>query len=162
MAGKFLTGVKRMFTTPRMHNDHRMFSSQWIPLNQPIVGFSLFIALLLINVIVVMFLMASTKWIAKLVHVPNKFLGGVILVLSFVGVFSIRNSFADCLFAAAFGFLGLIFRRLDWPLVPLVLGLATVACSAVPSSWLVLCGRSTPQQPVQLSRMVLVRALATA
>ena len=85
--------------------------------------FSLFIALLLINVIVVMFLMASTKWIAKLVHVPNKFLGGVILVLSFVGVFSIRNSFADCLFAAAFGFLGLIFRRLDWPLVPLVLGL---------------------------------------
>jgi hypothetical protein len=46
--------------------------------------------------------------------------------------------------------------------VPPSLGPATVACSAGPSAWLVLCGRSTPQQPVQLSGMVLVHVLATA
>ena len=44
-------------------------------------------------------------------------------MLSFVGVFSIRNSFADCIFASLFGFFGFVLRRLDWPLVPLILGL---------------------------------------
>ena len=58
-----------------------------------------------------------------MVYIPNRFLGGVILMLSFVGVFSIRNSFADCIFASLFGFFGFVLRRLDWPLVPLVLGL---------------------------------------
>ena len=85
--------------------------------------FSLFIALLLINILVVLTLIFSTKYIAKMVYIPNRFLGGMILLLSFVGVFSIRNSFADCIFASLFGFFGFILRRLNWPLVPLVLGL---------------------------------------
>jgi putative tricarboxylic transport membrane protein len=38
-------------------------------------------------------------------------------------VFSIRNSLIDCIFAVIFGYFGFILRRLDWPLVPLVLGL---------------------------------------
>ena len=45
------------------------------------------------------------------------------MILSFVGVFSIRNSLTDCIFAVIFGYVGFILRRLDWPLVPLVLGL---------------------------------------
>ncbi|MEM6620416.1 MAG: tripartite tricarboxylate transporter permease, partial [Pseudomonadota bacterium] len=49
--------------------------------------------------------------------------GAFILILAFVGVFSIRNSFTDCMFAVGFGYLGYILRRLDWPLVPIVLGL---------------------------------------
>ena len=85
--------------------------------------FSLFIALLLINILVVVTLIFSTKYVAKMVYIPNRFLGGLILMLSFVGVFSIRNSFIDCIFASLFGFFGYILRRLDWPLVPVVLGL---------------------------------------
>ncbi|MEO1778399.1 MAG: tripartite tricarboxylate transporter permease, partial [Pseudomonadota bacterium] len=65
----------------------------------------------------------STRWIARIIYVPNRLLGAFILILAFVGVFSIRNSFTDCMFAAGFGFLGYILRRLDWPLVPVVLGL---------------------------------------
>ncbi|MEL7127376.1 MAG: tripartite tricarboxylate transporter permease, partial [Pseudomonadota bacterium] len=85
--------------------------------------FSLFIALLIINVLVVLTLLISTRWIARIIYVPNRLLGAFILILAFVGVFSIRNSFTDCMFAAGFGFLGYILRRLDWPLVPVVLGL---------------------------------------
>ena len=66
--------------------------------------FSLFIALLMVNLLVVVTLMFCTKYIAKMVYIPNRFLGGLILMLSFVGVFSIRNSFADCIFASLFGF----------------------------------------------------------
>ena len=91
--------------------------------NNPDFLFSLFIALLVINVLVLVTLLFTTKYIAKMVYIPNRFLGAVILMLSFVGVFSIRNSFTDCVFAAVFGYFGFIMRRLDWPLVPVVLGL---------------------------------------
>ena len=85
--------------------------------------FSLFIALLLVNILVFITLLFSTKLFTKIILIPNRFLGAFILILSFIGIFSIRNSFVDCAFAAGFGYLGFIFRRLDWPLVPIVLGM---------------------------------------
>jgi len=68
-------------------------------------------------------LLFTTKHIAKMIYIPNRFLGAFIMLLSFVGVYSIRNSLTDCVFAVIFGYIGYIFRRLDWPLVPIVLGL---------------------------------------
>lgn len=91
--------------------------------NNPDFLFSLFTALLIINALVLLTLLVSTKYIAKMIYIPNRFLGAFIMILSFVGVYSIRNSLTDCVFAVIFGFIGYILRRLDWPLVPIVLGL---------------------------------------
>ena len=91
--------------------------------NNPDFLFSLFTALLIINVLVLATLLISTRHIAKMIYIPNRFLGALIMILSFVGVYSIRNSLADCIFAVVFGFVGYVLRRLDWPLVPIVLGL---------------------------------------
>ena len=91
--------------------------------NNPDFLFSLFTALLIINVLVLVTLLFSTRYIAKMVLIPNRFLGAFIMILSFVGVFSIRNSLLDCIFAVGFGFVGFVLRRLNWPLVPIVLGL---------------------------------------
>ena len=85
--------------------------------------YSLFIALFFVNIVVMITLLLTTKYIARMIYIPNRLLGCFILILSFVGVFSIRNSFVDCMFAAGFGYLGYILRRLDWPLVPIVLGM---------------------------------------
>ena len=85
--------------------------------------FSLFIALLIINVLVVIALLFSTRLIARMIFIPNRFLGVFIMIFAFVGVFSIRNNFFDCVVAALFGFVGYILRRLEWPLVPVVLGM---------------------------------------
>jgi len=91
--------------------------------NHPDFLFSLFSALLIINVLVLITLIFTTRFIAKMIYIPNRFLGAMIMLLAFVGVYSIRNSIIDCVFAMIFGFIGFIFRRLDWPLVPIVLGL---------------------------------------
>jgi len=91
--------------------------------NNPDFLFSLFSALLIINVLVLATLLVSTKYIAKMIYIPNRFLGALIMILSFVGVYSIRNSLADCVFGMLFGYIGYILRRLNWPLVPIVLGL---------------------------------------
>jgi len=91
--------------------------------NHPDFLFSLFCALLIINVLVVLTLIFSTRFIARMIYIPNRFLGAMIMLLAFVGVYSIRNSLIDCVFAVVFGCIGFVLRRLDWPLVPIVLGL---------------------------------------
>lgn len=84
---------------------------------------ALYIALLLLNIMVLVFLMFSTNLILKVIRIPTRFLGVVILTLSFVGVYSLRNSITDCAIAAGFGVFGLILKRLNLPVVPIVLGM---------------------------------------
>ncbi|MEM6823859.1 MAG: tripartite tricarboxylate transporter permease [Pseudomonadota bacterium] len=84
---------------------------------------ALYLALLVLNVLVVAFLLVSTKWLVYLTKIPNRFLGMCILLLSFVGVYSIRNSPVDCAIAAVFGLIGFILKRLNLPIVPIVLGM---------------------------------------
>lgn len=84
---------------------------------------ALYIALLLLNVIVLFFLVYSTNHILKVIRVPTRFLGVMILTLGFVGLYSLRNSITDCAIGAAFGIFGLILKRLHLPSVPIVLGM---------------------------------------
>ena len=84
---------------------------------------SLFVLLLVINVLVILFLRPSTRWLVQVVRTPPRYLGIAVLTLSLVGVYSLRTSLVDCAVAAAFGMLGFILRRLELPLVPIVLGM---------------------------------------
>ncbi len=84
---------------------------------------ALYISLLILNILVVIFLLVSTGWLIHLTRIPNRFLGMCILLLSFVGVYSIRNSAVDCAVAAVFGILGYILKRLNLPIVPIILGM---------------------------------------
>ena len=85
--------------------------------------YGLYFALIALNVIVVVFLLFSTNLLTKIIRVPTRFLGVLILILSFVGVYSLRNSLTDCMMAAGFGVLGLILKRLNLPIVPIILGM---------------------------------------
>jgi len=85
--------------------------------------YALYIALLALNVIVILFMLVSSNWLIRLIRIPTRFLGMMILMLSFVGVYSLRNSAVDCAIAAAFGVLGLILKRLHLPVVPIILGM---------------------------------------
>lgn len=84
---------------------------------------ALYLALLVLNVLVLIFLLSATGHLVKVVKIPNRFLGVAILTLSFVGVYSLRNSFTDCLIAACFGVFGFVLKRLSLPAVPIILGM---------------------------------------
>ncbi|NOD88049.1 MULTISPECIES: tripartite tricarboxylate transporter permease [unclassified Ruegeria] len=84
---------------------------------------ALYMALILLNVVVLIFLLFSTNLLLKLIQIPTRFLGIMILTLSFVGVYSLRNSITDCAIAAGFGVFGLILKRLNLPIVPIILGM---------------------------------------
>lgn len=85
--------------------------------------YALYIAMLLLNVIVVVFVALSSNLLMRIIQIPTRFLGMTILTLSFVGVYSLRNSVSDCGIAAAFGILGLILKRQNLPIVPIILGI---------------------------------------
>jgi len=85
--------------------------------------YGLYFALIALNVIVMVFLLFSTNLLTRIIRVPTRFLGMLILILSFVGVYSLRNSLTDCMIAAGFGLLGLVLKRLNLPIVPIILGM---------------------------------------
>ncbi|MEL6234366.1 MAG: tripartite tricarboxylate transporter permease [Pseudomonadota bacterium] len=84
---------------------------------------ALYLCLLALNVLALVFLIVATRPLLRVVAIPNRFLGMAILILSFVGVYSLRNSATDCAMAAGFGLLGLILKRLNLPIVPIILGM---------------------------------------
>ncbi len=85
--------------------------------------YALYVAMILLNVIVIVFLIFATNLLTRIIQIPTRFLGMVILTLSFVGVYSLRNSVTDCAIAAGFGVMGLVLKRLNLPVVPIVLGM---------------------------------------
>ena len=90
---------------------------------QPDFLVTLYMCLFLVNILVLVFLMVSTNTLLKVISIPGRFLGACILVLSFVGVYSLRNAIVDCAVCAVFGLIGYILKRLKLPLVPIVLGM---------------------------------------
>jgi putative tricarboxylic transport membrane protein len=60
---------------------------------------------------------------AQLLRIPYRWLYPPILVLCIAGVYSQSNSIEDCWLLIAFGALGWLMKRYDWPAAPMVLGL---------------------------------------
>ena len=60
---------------------------------------------------------------AQILRLPAYILYPVIFGISMVGVYSVSNSLFDVWMLAAFGLLGYVMRRLDYPAAPLILGL---------------------------------------
>ena len=85
--------------------------------------YGLYASLIVINIIVMIFLLIATKSLLKIIQIPQRFLGVSILALSFVGVYTLRNSIIDCIMCVVFGVFGYALKRLNLPIVPIVLGM---------------------------------------
>jgi putative tricarboxylic transport membrane protein len=58
---------------------------------------------------------------ARLTRIPYGILGPIILLLSFLGAYSVRNSMFDVGVSLVFGAIGYLLRKYQWPLAPLLL-----------------------------------------
>src|SRR5262245_61212895 len=59
-------------------------------------------------------------WV-RLTRVPYGILGPLILLLCFLGAYSVRNSLFDVAVSLVLGAVGYVFRKYHWPLAPMVL-----------------------------------------
>lgn len=61
-------------------------------------------------------------WV-RLLSLPYKYLAPSILVVCIIGAYSVRNTLFDVWAMLAFGLLGYVMRRLNYPLAPMVMGM---------------------------------------
>lgn len=77
----------------------------------------------MMNVVIILFLLVATNWIAKAALINKRFLGTIILTLSLIGTYASSYNFSDIGIAMIFAVLGFILRSHKWPLTPILLGM---------------------------------------
>ncbi len=88
----------------------------------PEIVSSIFIILLLSNILFLVLGLFGAKYFAKVVSWPKPILVSMILCLAIVGTFSVRNSLFDVWVLVIFGLIGYIMNKLGIPTAPLILG----------------------------------------
>ena len=90
---------------------------------EPGLVYGIFISLFFANIFMFFVgLMGNKLWI-KIIAAPKSLLYPIILALSFIGSYFIQNSVFDVGICIAFGILGWLLKRGDFPTAPVVLGL---------------------------------------
>jgi putative tricarboxylic transport membrane protein len=64
----------------------------------------------------------AIKPLVKILDFPESIVSTFIMLLCFVGAFSIRNSISDLWLMVAFGIVGYLFEKIKFPIAPMVLG----------------------------------------
>ena len=91
--------------------------------NKPEVIYSLFVALFLTSFLVFIVGMTVARRLAVVTLLPNNVIVPLILVVSLLGSFAIRNEMADVIISLAFGALGYVMLKGGFTPIPLLLGL---------------------------------------
>ncbi len=87
------------------------------------VVYSIFAGMLIIQFLMLLFGLISSRYAPSILKVPNTLLMPIILVLCVVGSFSLNNALYDVTVALAFGVIGYFMKRWNYPGAPLVLGI---------------------------------------
>ena len=95
---------------PRLYIDH------------PTVFWSVIVSMYLGNIVLLILNLPLIPYIAKLLLIPRKYLTPIILFFSLMGVYLISFNAFDLKLMVAFGAIALMFRLLNFPLAPLLLG----------------------------------------
>lgn len=91
--------------------------------SHPDLAYGLFAALLVSTVVVMLFQLSFVRVIARIVIVPKYLLCPVIMVFCLVGSYIYNNSLFDVWVMFVFGIIGYVFRKIDMPLPPIVIGI---------------------------------------
>src|SRR5689334_20390769 len=73
------------------------------------------------NIVAVVLVLATVPIFAALMRVPFYLIAPLILIICTVGAYSVSNSYLDVLLMLGFGVVGYLFKKLSYPLAPLVL-----------------------------------------
>ena len=90
--------------------------------NNPDVVWGLIAALFIGNLMLLAMNIPMVGLFVRVLLVPPRFLMPVVAMVSFVGIYGISGSSFDLLVMVGFGVLGWVLRKLDVPLVPVILG----------------------------------------
>jgi putative tricarboxylic transport membrane protein len=91
-------------------------------IDNPAVFWSVIVSMYLGNIILLVLNLPLIPYISKLLQVPRQFLTPIILFLSLMGVYLVSFNSAELTIMLIIGVIAVIFRILDFPLAPMLLG----------------------------------------
>ncbi|GHU05766.1 tricarboxylate transporter [Betaproteobacteria bacterium] len=75
------------------------------------------------NVMAVVLVLATVPMFAAILRIPFSIIGPMIVVVCFIGAYTISGSILDIWLALPFGILGYLFKKLGYPIAPMVLAM---------------------------------------
>src|SRR5689334_14473759 len=75
------------------------------------------------NIVAVVLVLSTVPVFAAILRIPFAIIGPMIVVVCFIGAYTVAGSKPDLLFAVLFGIAGYMFKKLDYPIAPLVLAM---------------------------------------
>jgi putative tricarboxylic transport membrane protein len=75
------------------------------------------------NIVGLIVVLTTVPWWAAILRIPFSIIGPVIIVICAIGAYTVNNSMFDVVMMLVFGVLGYLFKKLKYPLAPLVLAL---------------------------------------
>ncbi|MPY75431.1 MAG: tripartite tricarboxylate transporter permease [Alphaproteobacteria bacterium] len=92
-------------------------------IEQPDFVWGLIASMYLGNVVGLIIVLTTVPWWAAILRVPFSVVGPVIVVICSIGAYTVHNAFLDIVLMLVFGVVGYVFKKLQYPLAPLVLAL---------------------------------------
>ena len=90
--------------------------------DEPALMYAIFIGFFVINIMMMVTGLVTIRFAAQLIRVPVSVIVPTVLLLSFVGVYSVSNSFFNVSVLLGAGILGYIVRKLGYSIAPLSIG----------------------------------------
>ncbi|WMS43537.1 tripartite tricarboxylate transporter permease [Acuticoccus sp. MNP-M23] len=101
---------------------HNLQPGPLLFITNPEVAYGVIASYLAANVVMVVMMLASISYIARLMYLPRAYLLTAILLFCVVGTFALNNRFFDVWVMLAFGAIGYLLERVKVPLGPFVIG----------------------------------------
>ena len=75
------------------------------------------------NIVGLIVVLSTVPLFASILRIPFSIIAPVIIVICAIGAYTVHNAMLDIWFMLGFGVVGYLFKKLDFPLAPLVLAL---------------------------------------
>jgi putative tricarboxylic transport membrane protein len=75
------------------------------------------------NIVGLIVVLTTVPLFASILRIPFTIIAPIIIVICAVGAYTVNNAFFDVVLMLVFGVIGYVFKKLDYPLAPLVLAL---------------------------------------
>lgn len=89
---------------------------------EPDLMYAIFLGLFVINIFMMVIGLVAIRFAAQLIRVPTSVIVPTVLLLSFVGIYSVSNSFFNVGVLLGAGILGYVVRKLGYSIAPLSIG----------------------------------------
>jgi putative tricarboxylic transport membrane protein len=99
-----------------------IFPGPLLLVKEPVLIYTIYFSLILINIVTFATLVLFLRPFATIIRLPSAIIAISVMVISLLGIYSMNLNVFEMSVAICMGVVGYIFLRLEWPIVPWVLG----------------------------------------